>query len=308
MRPKTVISTQKTVDIHPYVQGRLRAIPRQEECAGILLGSQENGVTHISGFKRVPSNALRQAASEAGPTLAGFFRLRTAEAPALLASELELCRQTQPLFLLLNAGTGAVDSAIICRPAPGGGATRETLSLASPRPPAPVAPVPPARQAPSLLPWVVVGCAAVLTAAAAFHLWTAQPTAELSLDLQSRAGELSAVWRQTGRATAPVQSAALTIQDGATEQTMDLTPAFTPDGRVVLRPHGSTIAVTLKVRYKDGEQITRSTTYVGFDPVIVKAPPPPPDTGGLQSELIALRKRNKELMDAVTAMRKHFAQ
>ena len=140
-----------------------------------------------------------------------------------------------------------------------------------------------------------------------FYLWPVATGPELSLDLQSRSGELAAVWRQTGRAATPVQSAALIIQDGATEQTMDLTPTFTPEGSVVLRPHGNTIAVTLKVRYKDGELITRSTTYVGFDPVIMKASSPP-DTGGLQSELIALRKRNKELVDAVTAMRKHFEQ
>lgn len=307
MRPKAVNSTQNTVDIHPYVQGRLRAIPRQEESAGILLGSSENGVTHITGFKRVQPNALRQAAEAAGPTLAGFFRLQTPDAPTLRASEIELCRQTQPLFLLLNAVNGAASDALLCRPTTDGRASSEALSLTTPQQSPPV-PVPPVRTASSRLPWLALMLIATIAVAGAFYYsHTSKPTPELALDVQSRAGELAATWQQTGIAAQPLQSAALTIQDGESEQTMDLTSNFTPQGRVVLRPRNSTIIVTLNVQYTGGPRLSRSTTYVGFAPVIVAQPPPPEDTD-LRAEVVNLRKRNKELLDAVTALRKHFEQ
>ena len=306
MRPKAVNSTQNTVDIHPYVQGRLRAIPRQEESAGILLGSSENGVTHITGFKRVQPNALRQAADAAGPALAGFFRLQTPDAPTLRASEIELCRQTQPLFLLLNAVNGAASDALVCRPTTDGRATTEELSLTTPHKPAPV-PAPHVRTASGRLPWLTLTLIAASAASGAyFYLHSTKPAPELALDVQSRSGELAATWQQTGIAAQPLQSAALTIQDGESEQTMDLTPNFTPQGRVVLRPRTSTIAVTLNVQYTGGPRLSRATTYVGFDPVIAK-PQPQPDTA-MRSEVANLRKRNKELLDAVTAMRKHFEQ
>ena len=96
LAPKQVNSTRGTVEIHPYVQGRLRALPRQDETAGILLGTSDNGVTHVTGFKRVTPSALRQAASDAGPALAGFYRLQTANSPALLPEEEELWRSAQP--------------------------------------------------------------------------------------------------------------------------------------------------------------------------------------------------------------------
>ena len=86
---------------------------------------------------------------------------------------------------------------------------------------------------------------------------------------------------------------------------MDITPTFTAQGRVVLRPRTSTIIVTLNVQYAGGPRLSRSTTYVGFDPVIAQ---PPPQDNGLRAEVLNLRKRNKELQDAVTAMRKHFEQ
>ena len=305
MRPKTVISTQPTVAIHPYVQGRLRAIPRQEESAGILLGSSENGVTHITGFKRVQPNALRQAAQAAGPALAGFFRLQTPDAPALRASEIELCRQTQPLFLLLNAVNGAASDALVCRPTTDGQATSEALSLMAP--PTPVTTqVPRVRTASPRLPWLAVGLILAL-AGAAYYLRTVNPPPGLALDVQSRSGELAAIWQQSGILAQPLQSAALTIQDGESEQTMDLTPTFTAQGRAVLHPRTSTIIVTLNVQYAGGLRLSRSTTYVGFDPVIAQ-PQPQPQDNGLRAEVVNLRRRNKELLDAVTAMRKHFDQ
>ena len=304
MRPKTVNSTQTTVEIHPYVQGRLRAIPRQEESAGILLGSSENGVTHITGFKRVQPNALRQAAEAAGPAHAGFFRMQTPDAPELRASEIELCQQTQPLFLLLNAVNGAANNALVCRPTTDGHGTSEALSLTAAPPPA--APhVSPVRAASPRLPWLALGLAVALAAAGAAYYYSARPVApapELALDVQSRSGELAAIWQQNGIAGQPLQSAALTIQDGERRQTMDLTPTFTTQGRVVLRPRTSTIIVTLNVQYTGGPRLTRSTTYVGFDPVIAQ---PSQDTS-LLTEVVNLRRRNKELQDAVTAMRKHF--
>jgi hypothetical protein len=305
MRPKTVNSTQSTVAIHPYVQGRLRAIPRQEESAGILLGSSENGVTHITGFKRVQPNALRQAAQAAGPALAGFFRLQTPDAPALRASEIELCRQTQPLFLLLNAVNGAASDALVCRPTTDGQATSEALSLMAP--PTPVTTqVPRVRTASPRLPWLAVGLILAL-AGAAYYLRTVNPPPGLALDVQSRSGELAAIWQQSGILAQPLQSAALTIQDGESEQTMDLTPTFTAQGRAVLHPRTSTIIVTLNVQYAGGLRLSRSTTYVGFDPVIAQ-PQPQPQDNGLRAEVVNLRRRNKELLDAVTAMRKHFDQ
>jgi hypothetical protein len=305
MRPKTVNSTQSTVAIHPYVQGRLRAIPRQEESAGILLGSSENGVTHITGFKRVQPNALRQAAQAAGPALAGFFRLQTPDAPALRASEIELCRQTQPLFLLLNAVNGAASDALVCRPTTDGQATSEALSLMAP--PTPVTTqVPRVRTASPRLPWLAV-CLILALAGAAYYLRTVNPPPGLALDVQSRSGELAAIWQQSGILAQPLQSAALTIQDGESEQTMDLTPTFTAQGRAVLHPRTSTIIVTLNVQYAGGLRLSRSTTYVGFDPVIAQ-PQPQPQDNGLRAEVVNLRRRNKELLDAVTAMRKHFDQ
>lgn len=303
MRPKTVNSTRITVDIHPYVQGRLRAISRQEDAAGILLGSSENGVTHITGFKRVHPNALRQAADAAGPALVGFFRLQTAGAATLRASEIELCRQTQPLFILLNAVDGAVSGATAWRTTTDGLPTCESVSLTGSQHLPPPASVPGTRTASAPLPWLAAGLLAVLAVAGAvYYLKSAQSIPELTLDVQSRSGELAATWQQNGVATQPLQSAALTIQDGEGEQTMDLTPNFTTQGRVVLRPRASTIVVTLNVQYTGSPRLSRSTTYVGFDPVIAQ---PPQDTG-LRSELANLRRRNKELQDAVTAMRKHF--
>jgi hypothetical protein len=60
------------------------------------------------------------------------------------------------------------------------------------------------------------------------------------------------------------------------------------------------------VQYAGGPRLSRSNTYVGFAPVI--AQPPPQEDTGLRAEVLNLRKRNKELQDAVTAMRKHFEQ
>jgi hypothetical protein len=250
---------------------------------------------------------LRQAAQAAGPALAGFFRLQTPDAPALRASEIELCRQTQPLFLLLNAVNGAASDALVCRPTTDGQATSEALSLMAP--PTPVTTqVPRVRTASPRLPWLAVGLILALAlAGAAYYLRTVNPPPGLALDVQSRSGELAAIWQQSGILAQPLQSAALTIQDGESEQTMDLTPTFTAQGRAVLHPRTSTIIVTLNVQYAGGLRLSRSTTYVGFDPVIAQPQPQPQDTG-LRAEVVNLRRRNKELLDAVTAMRKHFDQ
>ncbi len=310
MRPQLVNSTRPTVEIHPYVQGRLRALPRQEEAAGILLGSSDNGVTRITGFKRAAPNALRQAAAEAGPSLAGFYRLQTPRAPVLQPEEEELWRQTQPngrsLFLLVKAVNGEAGEAAVWTREDDGPRIMETVSLSSandrsaPAPPADGPAVLRVRLAQSPVPsrlFLVVMLVLTL-GCAAYSFWPEKPSPSLSLDLQSRPGELVASWQESDTPDVDPESASLTVREAGKDQVIDLTRTYTPQGRLVVRPRTRDIVVTLTVRYPGSAPLVRSATYLGFLPKYS------PST----SELNSLRKRNRELEEAITALRKHIVE
>jgi hypothetical protein len=274
MRPNPVNPTRGTVDIHPYVQGRLRALPRQDETGGILLGSSENGVTHITGFKRAAPNALRQAADAAGANLAGFYRLQTPNAPALQPEEEELWSQTQPsgrgLFLLLNAVNGTATEATALTRENNRPTASERVSLTNEAPPAPARPfITTVRNgAPILSRRTLLLSAGVLVAA--LGVWylvrAVTPAPNILLDLQSRGAELAVLWEQKDAPATPPQSATLLIRDGKKEQSLDLTRNYTPQGRIVLRPQSRDIIVTLTVQYDGAAPLSRSATYIGFTP------------------------------------------
>lgn len=283
MHPEKERSTGGTVEIHPYVQARLRALPRQQETAGILLGTLENDITRITGFKRVPAHTLRQAADAAGPALAGFYRLHTPDAPSLRPEEVELWRaaSSHSLFLLIQpANRGAPVEAAVWTRRGNGEPVVETISLDGNRgqeplrlpeliePAVEVGPIP-VRQ----VPWRAIALtAAALSAAAAVALFwpAAKPAPEISLDLQARPGELIAMWEQKGTPAEPPRSATLSIRDGANEQAIDLTRSFAPRGRLVLRPVSRDISVTLNVQYAGIAPVSGSATYVGFAPAAVQ--------------------------------------
>ncbi|MBI2687989.1 MAG: hypothetical protein HYX27_16900 [Acidobacteria bacterium] len=336
MRLKQVNTSRRTVDIHPYVQNRLRTLPRQDLAAGILLGSSENGVTHVTGFKRVPPNALRQAADAAGPQLAGFYRLQTQESPALLPEEVELWRDTQQngrgLFLLVNGTNGTAAQATAWTKEGNGEPAAETISLNNdpPLPPPELPYVPPVSAARFRIPWraVIVSAFAIVAIAAAIQFWPivlTNPGPNLALDLQSRNGELIAAWEEKTGSTEPLQSATITIKEGDKAQTIDLAPNYTPKGRIVLRPQSRDVIVTLNVQYANSEMVSRAATYIGFArtqpaeqfrTAQANVAPPTQQFAPSRSrnqqaqaaspadpspELIQLRKRNKELEEAAAS-------
>jgi hypothetical protein len=324
------------VDIHPYVQGRLRTLPRQDEAAGILLGSSENGVTYVTGFRRAAPGSLRQAASDAGPALAGFYRLQTQSAPTLLPEEEDLWREVQPdgrsLYLLVRPVAGGVEGTAWTRDSDRP-AEVEKVSLDGERAEPEKLEYPLGLRLQMTTPanskrvlWLALVGLAV--AAGAIAYWPARTAPGLSLDLESRNGELAAVWEQQGTPKEPLQFALLSILDGNKEQTMDLTRSYTSKGRVTVRPRASDVVLTLRLQYAGLPPVSRSATYVGFVPVpeVVVPPPvatpeparptpaPKPELAAASesapvapnAEIAALRKRNKELEEAVAALRKHF--
>lgn len=310
------------MEIHPYVRGRLRALPRQDETTGILLGTSESGVTHVTGFKRVTPSGLRQAAFDAGPALAGFYRLQTTNAPTLLPEEEELWRQFQPegrsVFLLVKAVSGGVEATAWTRENNGPPAMEE-VSLEGEFTERRKDDSPPTRRQPASRPegpWRVLSFALIALAAvlAGFLLRPDKPVPLLSLDLQSAGNELTAVWEQQGAPAEKLQFATMSILDGAKERTMDLTRSYTSRGRITVRPVSSDVIVTLRVQYAGIPLLSRSATYVGFVPPPPPAPPTvaepasSPIVQNNNDEIEALRKRNKELEDAVAALRKHVRQ
>ena len=318
LAPKQVNSTRGTVEIHPYVQGRLRALPRQDETAGILLGTSDNGVTRVTGFKRVTPSALRQAAADAGPALAGFYRLQTANSPALLPEEEELWKAAQPgghsLFLLVKSVDGGVEATAWTRD-DGGPAVMETMSLDGEfveRRQVVNTDLPQARTArPAVLRRIVLFAAiGLVLVAGSIMLWPAKAAPLFSLEVQSRAGELTAIWEQQNAPERKPDLATLSILDGANEQTTDLTRNYTSRGRITVKPRSRDVVFTLRVQYAGAPLLSRSATYLGFVPAVEAAPvpaaAPAPATAVANEELDALRKRNKELEEAVAALRKHF--
>jgi len=324
--PKLVNSTRGTVQIHPYVQGRLRALPRQDETSGILLGTSDNGVTCVTGFKRATPSALRQTASEAGPALAGFYRLQTANSPALLPEEDVLWRDAQPaghsLFLLIKAVNGGVEATAWTRdgagppvvetvPLDGEFVERQTAGLPS-LPAFRLASLAPSTVARRLLLFASVG----VIAAMAVVFWrpdNAPPPPGLSLDLQSHAGELTAAWKQETTPAQKVQFATMSILDGGNERTMDLSRNYTSQGRITIRPASPDVIVTLRVQYANMPLLSRSATYVGFVPISSPVAPLParevlPVSAPVVAdpEIAALRRRNREMEKDVAALRKQL--
>lgn len=285
MRPENARSALGTVEIHPYVQARLRSLARQKETAGILLGTSENGTTVITGFKRVPPDSLRQAAGAAGPALAGFYRLHTPEAPTLRPEEEELWNESPSrLYMLVKtAGEQGGAAGTVWLRDQSGAPVIDTISLDDERPAAPRAMMPelPAETAPEpaeprepvRLPWRAIGVtAAVLFAGVgAYRFWPTKPAPVIAIDLQARGSELAATWEQKGEVRERLQSARLIFREGEKEQTIDLTRTFTPQGRVVLRPAAATLAVSLEVRYAGVPPVTGGATYIGFVPATPSA-------------------------------------
>lgn len=318
MRSDPVNTTHATIEIHPYVQGRLRALLRQDESTGILIGHVEDGVTHITGFKRASPNVLLQAAQEAGAELAGMYRLQVSQ-----PEDEKLWRQAAPegrsVYLVVRS---AAEGAVARVREADGRETEETVLLDG-QPhvaQAPVLmeskilprPVMRVRMAEPVVPRraFAVAAAGVAAAVGTVRYRTAQaspaPSAipELVLDLHSRDGELVAAWDQQGTPKEQLVFATLAIQDGGAEQTVDLSRNYTNRGRMTVRPQSRDIVITLRVQYAGLPLLSRSATYVGFTPPkteLAAAPSP-----AAMEELHVLRRRNKELEEAVGALRKHF--
>lgn len=293
MRPENAKSSLGTVEIHPYVQARLRSLARQKETAGILLGTSENGTTVITGFKRVPPDSLRQAAGAAGPALAGFYRLQTPDAPTLRPEEEELWKDSpgQLYMLVKTAGEKGGAAGTVWMRDKSGAPVIDTISLDDERPPvsprmAAAPAIDPPREMPTpepaaepreriRLPWRAIGVtAAVLFAGVgAYRFWPTKPVPVIAIDLQARGSELAATWEQKGEIRERLQSAKLIFRDGEKEETIDLTRTFTPQGRVVLRPKGVNLAVSLDVRYTGMAPVTGGATYIGFTPSTAPAAP-----------------------------------
>ena len=275
MKPVNAVSL--SLDIHPYVKGRLRALPRHEESCGILLGGTERDVIHITGFKRIPFNALRQAAEAAGPAFAGFYRLQTTTAPGLPPAEEETWRQTSGpngcgLFLLINGISGTATEATAWTLGDDGALLVERISLRSD---APLLPSTPARRkttpSAAIPKWVFGAVAATLAVVGGAWYYTAsRPPLALAIDLQARDGELTALWEQSGTSRPSLQSATLVIREGNKEQTLDLTRSYTPKGRVVIRPSARDVVLTLNVQYAGATPLSRTAVYLGFVPKTVE--------------------------------------
>lgn len=315
LAPKQVNSTRGSVDIHPYVQGRMRALPRQDETSGILLGSVEDGVIRVTGFKRVTPGGLRLAALESGPALVGFYRLQTSAQPTLLADELELWRQSHPyghsVFLLVKAVGGEVEATAWTRDGDGE-AVAETVSLNGEfveRRKAPSGEVLRVRMERPTLPRRILLYASLALVAAVVVLLMQpdKPARSLALELQSRGNELTAIWNQQVAPEVELQFATLSILDGSKEQTMDLTRNYTPRGQITIRPQDRDVVFTLRVKYAGEPLLSRGATYTGFVPEAPARPAAPQAVAApANPELESLRKRNRELEEAVAALKKHF--
>lgn len=314
MHPKTVNSTYSSVEIHPYVQARLRALSRRDEPSGILLGTSDVVSVHITGFKRVPATALRHGAETAGVSVVGFYRLFTPQSPMLTVEEEELLQQAVPhsraVFLLIHTTGGIAHEAIAWIRDPYGEIADETVPLISG--PTQIIDAPPASPPPVSSGWRFWGVLVLTAAVVSVGLFllrllprSAPPVAsppDLTLDLHSRNNELAAVW-ELGSSSMRPQSAYLIVREGNRERVTDLTASFTSQGRVVVHPstqdQDQDVVVTLQLNFPDAPPVSRSATYVGF------APPPAMNP---VAEVELLRRRNKELEDANAALRRHIRE
>jgi hypothetical protein len=217
----------------------------------------------------------------------------------LSPEEEELLRTGQEgsLFLLVKAVSGGVE-AIAWKKPENGESAAIPVSLDN-RPPEPrEASVLRVRMASPKPPRGALVFAAMALVAAAWAVipLPQRPTPDLALELKSRPGELTAVWTERNVGDREMKSAAVSIQDGLQEKTLDLTRTYTPNGQLTVRPRGRDVVLTLTVDYTDGLRISRSATYVGFLPGAAA----PSD-----AELTGLRKRNKEMKAALDALKKH---
>ena len=96
---------------------------------------------------------------------------------------------------------------------------------------------------------------------------------------------------------------------------IDLTPNYTSQGRMTVRPASPDVIVTLRVQYANMPLLSRSATYLGFVPSPPPVAPPPtpavaevpiPAPVAPDAEIAALRGRNRELEKDVAALRKRM--
>ena len=277
------------LDIHPYVKGRLRLQRRQDETGGVLLGTAEGASVQITGFKRLAGSTLRQAADAAGPGLVGFYRVQAPGMTTLQPEEEQLWRQILPhgrsVFLLIQVVDGIGTAAQVWTREGDGPTTKEKVSLLQEETPATMAAQPTTASVPRLRikfptpPKWVPACAAVLLTLVA-SAWCYQeikpagPPPALTLELQARDSELTAIWEQSSVPAEQLQSASLLVTEDGKEKTIDLTRRYSPKGRLILRPTGRDVILTLNVQYRGAAPLSNTAIYVGFRPR--RAAPAPP--------------------------------
>jgi hypothetical protein len=131
----------------------------------------------------------------------------------------------------------------------------------------------------------------------------------LELFAESNERELGLRWKATSPSKEPVHLALLTVREGYYERTIDLTTQFSPEGRITVRPQEPDVSVTLRIHRKGERPLTRTITYLGFEPDLALPSAPPPVTYNTSSadssEFSRLRARNRELEDAIAALRRH---
>ena len=269
------------LDIHPYVKGRLRLQRRQDETGGVLLGTAEGAAVQVTGFKRLAGSTLRQAADATGPGLVGFYRVQTPGMTTLQPEEEQLWRQILPhgrsVFLLIQVVDGIGTAAYVWTRDGDGPTTKEKVSLLQEDlPPAAVAQ--PATVAvprlqikfPTPPKWVPATAAVLLTLVASAWCYQeikpAGPPPTLTLELQARDSELTAIWEQSSVPAEQLQSASLLVTEDGKEKTIDLTRRYSPKGRLILRPTGSDVILTLNVQYRGAAPLSNTAIYVGFRP------------------------------------------
>lgn len=269
------------LDIHPYVKGRLRLQRRQDETGGVLLGTAEGASVQITGFKRLAGSTLRQAADVAGPGLVGFYRVQTPGMTTLQPEEEQLWRQILPhgrsVFLLIQVVDGIGTAAHVWTREGDGPTTKEKVSLLQEES-APAAQAHPATVAvprlrlrfPTPPKWVPATAAVLLTLVASAwcyqEIQPAAPPPVLALELQARDSELTASWEQSSVPAEQLQSASLLVTEDGKEKTIDLTRRYSPKGRLIIRPTGRDVILTLNVQYRGAAPLSNTAIYVGFRP------------------------------------------
>ena len=269
------------LDIHPYVKARLRLQRRQDEAGGVLLGTAGGATVQITGFKRLAGSTLRQAADAAGPGLIGFYRVQTPGMTTLQPEEEQAWRQILPhgrsVFLLIQVVDGIGTAAQVWTREDDGPPMRERISLLhEDAPPAAVPPsatvaVPRLRiKFPTPPKWVPAATAVLFTLVASAWCYQeikpAAPPPALALELQARDSELTAIWEQSSVPAEQLQSASLLVTEDGKEKTIDLTRRYSPKGRLILRPTGRDVILTLNVQYRGVAPLSNTAIYVGFRP------------------------------------------